>query len=144
MLRGDDEQLVPLQTELKFIGSYIHLLNKRYGQSLQVVVKIHEDDKEKLLPPLSLQVLIENAFTQNSMSKKEPLLISICSNGDKEVLIRNNRKPKLVSNAIDFEAGLDNLVTKYRLLNAAKVVIKEDEKTRVIFLPLIENKGGLL
>ncbi|HVF81107.1 MAG TPA: hypothetical protein VM884_04210, partial [Flavisolibacter sp.] len=92
----------------------------------------------------SLQVLIENAFTQNSMSKTEPLLITICSKGSNEVLIRNNRKPKRVSNAIDFEAGLDNLVTKYRLLNAAKVVIKDDEKSRSIFLPLIENKGGLL
>ncbi|HVF81989.1 MAG TPA: histidine kinase, partial [Flavisolibacter sp.] len=73
MLRGDDEQLVPLQTELKFIGSYIHLLNKRYGNSLQVTTQINEDDKYKLLPPLRLQVLIENAFTQNSMSKTEPL-----------------------------------------------------------------------
>jgi len=144
MLRGDDEQLVPLHTELKFITSYIHLLNKRYGQSLQIETRINEDDKAKLLPPLSLQVLIENAFTQNSMSKTEPLLITICSRGNSEILIRNNRKPKLVSNAIDFEAGLDNLVTKYRLLNAATVVIKDDEKTRSIFLPLIENKGGLV
>ena len=40
MLRGDDEQLVPLQTEIKFIESYIHLLNKRYGQSLQVNLNI--------------------------------------------------------------------------------------------------------
>jgi LytS/YehU family sensor histidine kinase len=143
MLRGDDEQLVPLQTELKFIGSYIHLLNKRYGQSLQVKTTIHDDDKDKLLPPLSLQVLIENAFTQNSMSKTEPLLITICSKGENEVLIRNNRKPKMVSNAIDFEAGLDNLVTKYRLLNAANVVIKDDEKSRTVFLPLIEKKGGV-
>ena len=144
MLRGDDEQLVPLQTELKFIDSYIHLLNKRYGQSLQVKTTIHNSDKGKLIPPLSLQVLIENAFTQNSMSKTEPLLITICSKGDGEILVRNNRKPKMVSNAIDFEAGLDNLVTKYRLLNAANVVIKDDEKTRSVFLPLIESKGGVV
>ena len=49
----------------------------------------------------------------------------------------------MVSNAIDFEAGLDNLVTKYRLLNAAEVVIKDEERQRSIFLPLIENRGGL-
>lgn len=143
MLRGDEEQLVTLQTELKFINSYIHLLTKRFGQSLQVKTKVQEDDLEKLIPPLSLQVLIENAFSQNSMSKTEPLVISICSKGNNEILVRNNRKPKKVSNAIDFESGLDNLVTKYRLLNANKVVIKDDEEQRSIFLPLIENKGGL-
>ncbi len=142
MLRGDDEQLVPLQTELKFIQSYRHLLDKRFGNSLQVQMNVKEEDKEKLLPPLSLQVLIENAFTQNSMSKTDPLMITICSNG-KEILVRNNRKPKIISNDMDIESGLDNLVTKYRLLNAANVTIKDEEKQRSIFLPLIENKGGL-
>ncbi len=142
MLRGDDEQLVPLQTEIRFLHSYIHLLERRFGHSLQVQVNIREEDKSKLVPPLSLQVLIENAFTQNTMSKTEPLVIRICSDGNNEVVVRNNRNPKMVSNAIDFEAGLDNLVTKYRLLNSAEVVIRDEDQQRSIFLPLIE-KGGL-
>lgn len=143
MLRGDDEQLVPLQTELKFITSYIFLLEKRFGQSLQVKINIQEEDKHKLIPPLSLQVLIENAFNQNVMSKADPLLIDICSNG-KEILVCNTRKPKMISNDMDIESGLDNLVTKYRLLNDATVTIRDDEKQRSILLPLIENKGGLV
>jgi two-component system, LytTR family, sensor kinase len=141
MLRGDDEQLVALQTELKFITSYIYLLEKRFGQSLRVKLNIKEEDKPKLIPPLSLQVLIENAFNQNVMSKADPLLIEICSNG-KEILVCNNRKPKMISNDMDIEGGLDNLVTKYRLLNDVTVTIKDEEKQRSIFLPLIENKGG--
>lgn len=140
MMRGDDEQLVTLQTEAKFIEAYIHLLDKRFGQSLQVQINIEEEDKEKLIPPLSLQVLIENAFTQNSMSKTAPLVIRIFSDG-KEVVVCNTRKPKAIGNAIDFEAGLDNLVTKYRLLNADEVVIREEEAERCIFLPLIQKKG---
>lgn len=140
MLRGDDEQLVTVQTEIKFIESYIHLLERRFGQSLQVQINVKEEDKKKLIPPLSLQVLIENAFTQNSMSKTEPLVIRISSDG-KEVVVCNNRKPKAIGNAIDFEAGLDNLVTKYRLLNSEEVIIKDEERQRSIFLPLIENKG---
>jgi len=143
MLRGDDEQLVPLSTEMRFIQSYIHLLGKRFGQSLQVKLNIQEEDQDKLLPPLSLQVLIENAFNQNVMSKADPLLITICSNG-KEILVRNTRKPKMISNDMDIESGLDNLVTKYRLLNNETVVIKDEEKQRSIFLPLIRTKGGLV
>jgi LytS/YehU family sensor histidine kinase len=142
MLRGDDEQLVSVNTETKFIQSYLHLLGKRFGQSLQVKLNINEEDSDKLLPPLSLQVLIENAFNQNVMSKADPLLISICSNG-KEILVRNTRKPKMISNDMDIESGLDNLVTKYRLLNNETVVIKDEEGQRSIFLPLIQSKGGL-
>lgn len=141
MLRSDDEQLVPLQTELKFIDSYAHLLDKRYGQSLQIHTNIEDADKDKLIPPLSLQVLIENAFIQNSMRKTEPLIITICSGGNDEIVVRNTRRPKAVSNAIDFEAGLDNLVLTYRLLNAGNVVIQDDEKQRSIFLPLLKHKG---
>lgn len=138
MLRGDDEQLVALHTETKFVESYIHLLERRFGQSLQVQLDIKAEDKNRLIPPLSLQVLIENAFTQNSMSRTEPLVIKITSDGSK-VVVRNNRKPKAIGNVIDFEASLDNLVTKYRLLNSAEVVIKDEALQRSIFLPLIEK-----
>jgi LytS/YehU family sensor histidine kinase len=142
MLRGDDEQLVPLQTELKFISSYTYLLGMRYGQSLQVHTAINETDLQKLVAPLSLQVLIENAFTQNTMSKAKPLLITICSKGNNEIMVQNNRQPKILSKNIDLEIELDNLVTKYRLLNASKVVIQDNEQQRNVFIPLIENPGG--
>ena len=36
MLRNDDEQLVPLETELNFIRSYFYLLNTRYSSSMQL------------------------------------------------------------------------------------------------------------
>lgn len=143
MLRGDDDQLVTLQTELKFIDAYLHLLNKRFGSSLQVRIDINEQDRSKLVPPLSLQVLIENAFSQNSMTKADPLLINIQSQPKGPLLVCNSRQPKMVSNVIDFEAGLDNLVTKYRLLSSAEVVIRDEERRRCIFLPLIENKEAL-
>ena len=142
MLRGDDEQLVSLQTELKFIASYTHLLEKRFGQSLQVRLNISDEDLEKLLPPLSLQVLIENAFSQNSMTRAQPLVVNISSLPAHRILVCNNRQPKAISDAIDVESGLDNLVAKYRLLNETEVEIKDDERQRCIFLPLLE-KGGV-
>lgn len=139
MLRGGDEQLVPLHTELRFIDAYLHLLNRRFGPSLQVALHITEGDRQKLVPHLSLQVIIENAFSQNSMTKANPLCITIASGRHNELQVCNSRQPKMISNVIDFEAGLDNLVTKYRLLNGAEVQIHEDENQRCIFLPLIEN-----
>lgn len=142
MLRGDDEQLVPLQTELKFVASYTHLLDKRFGQSLQVQTNIKDEDLPKLLPPLSLQVLIENAFSQNRMTKTEPLVIRIASGGNNGLLVQNNRQPKMINDVLDIESGLDNLVAKYRLLSDAAVMIDDSETGRSIYLPLLQKTGG--
>jgi two-component system, LytTR family, sensor kinase len=140
MLRNDDEQLVSLQTELKFLESYLHLLKARYGDGLQVNVDVKENDRSLLLPPLTLQVLVENAFVQNSISKSSPLVIDITSDADEAIIIRNNVQPRMVTESIEAESGLDNLVRKYELLNESKVLIRENNEERVIRVPLISKE----
>lgn len=135
MLRSD-EQLVPLQTELKFLESYLHLLTARYCDGLQVYIQVKEEDKTKYVPPLTLQVLIENAFTQNTISRSSPLVISITSESD-AIVVRNNVQPRVVTETVDHEVGLDNLVRKYELLNQSKVIIKDGRTERSIRVPLI-------
>jgi two-component system, LytTR family, sensor kinase len=139
MLRTDEEQLVTLDTELRFLCAYLHLLNARYGNGLQVKINLNENDKSKLLPPLTLQVLIENAFTQNTMSKTSPLVIVIESTAD-GMLVSNNRQPRMMTGSMEFEAGLDNIVRKYDLLNHQRVVINETPTERRVMVPLIMEK----
>lgn len=136
MLRTDEEQLVPLETEMKFLSSYLHLLNTRYGSGLQVNMNLNENDKWKLLPPLTLQVLIENAFTQNTMSKASPLVIAIESTAG-GLTITNNRQARIMTGAVEYEAGLDNIVRKYELLDRQRVVISETPSERRVLVPLI-------
>lgn len=140
MLRNEDDQLVTLETELKFTESYMYLLRARYGDGLQLHVEVSENAKEKYMPPLTLQVLIENAFTQNCINKSEPLRISIVSKEDQLLIVRNNIQPKVVTEVIDAEAELDNLINKYQLLNQPQVLIEEGKKERTIRIPLIHKK----
>lgn len=140
MLRNDDEQLVSLQTELKFLESYLHLLKARYGDGLQVNVDVQDKDRSLHLPPLTLQVLVENAFVQNSISKSSPLVIDISSDEHDAISIRNNVQPRMVTESIEAESGLDNLVRKYELLNEAKVIIRENSHERIIRVPLISKE----
>lgn len=140
MLRNDDDQLVELSTELKFIDSYLYLLKARYGEGLQLSMNIHEADKSKYLPPLTLQVLVENAFSQNTLSKSNPLRIVISSNGNEQLVVSNNLQPKVVTEYADHEKAVDNLVSKYRLLNQPPVVIREETNERKIYIPLISQK----
>ena len=140
MLRNEDDQLVTLETELKFVESYIFLLKTRYGGALQLTTNIGENDKLKYIPPLTLQVIIENAFSQNTGSKNAPLRISIRSWGNGVLEIRNNIQPKTITEDINYEAGLDNLVNKYRLLVQLPVRIQDTAEERCIQVPLIHKK----
>jgi len=143
MLRNDDDLLVSVEKELQFINSYYSLLKARYGESICVNISVNDDDRHALLPPLSLQTIIENAFTQNTMQKAAPLKIQIRSNNKGALVISNNLQPKVVSDDSDHEAGLDNLVSKYKLLNQREVIIRDLKNERVIQLPLIKSENEI-
>lgn len=144
MLRNDEEQLLPLETELKFIDSYLYLLKARYGEGLQVKIAVNEEDKLKLLSPLTLQVIIENTFSQNIISKSSPLLITVKSAGGGILEITNNIQAKSITDAMDFESGLDNLVKKYELLNQPVTVLDNCKLHRVIRITLLTGKAEVL
>ena len=137
MLRTDEEQLVTLETELQFAASYMHLLKTRYGEGLRLDIAINEQDKEKLLPPLTLQVIIENAIMQNIIRKSTPLIIQINATGYGGLKIQNNIQVKAVTDTLDLEAGLDNLLKRYELMNQPISVDDSSKQYRVIELPLI-------
>jgi sensor histidine kinase YesM len=143
MLRTDDDNLVTLDTELKFLDSYAYLLKTRYGSGLQLQAVIDDDDRKKFLPALTLQAIVENAFTQNSVQKNRPLVIQIRSD-KKNLIITNNIQPKNMEEDFDTEAGLDNLVGKYRLLSQKEVKIADADQYRTITLPLLDQKSELV
>lgn len=142
MLQNDEEQLVQLGTELKFLDSYLHILLARHNDGLQVTVNVAEEDKQQWLPPLALQTIVENAVTQNSICKECPLEISLYADQQGNIIIKNNLMPKLMSGPQQEQTdpGLDNLVKKYKLMNRAPVLIETDARYRSITIPLIRNK----
>ncbi|HEX6181773.1 MAG TPA: histidine kinase [Chitinophagaceae bacterium] len=144
MLRNEEDQLVTLSTELKFIDSYLYLLKARYGEGLQLKSEINEADLDKCLPPLTLQVLVENAFSQNTMTKANPLKIVIASNGHDQLVVSNNLQPKVVTEYADHEKAVDNLVSKYKVLNQPPVIIQEEKTERRIYIPLIAQKEEVM
>ena len=144
MLRSEDEQLVTVETELKFIESYHYLLQSRFGEGLQLNINVNETVRQKLLPALSLQVLIENAFTQNTISKNSPLLLDIESCSDDKICVKYNKQAKLATEVAETETEVDNLVKKFALLNQPSVTIREEGNTCCFFLPVIEKEKEVL
>ncbi|HLO83370.1 MAG TPA: histidine kinase [Chitinophagaceae bacterium] len=144
MLQNDQEQLVTLDTELRFMASYLYLLKARYGDGLQISIDVQTEDKGMLIAPLTLQVIVENAFSTNVVSKSSPLKISIISEGNVAVVVRYNLQPKAIADSLELESGLDNLIRKYELLGSNICVEEKDSKARIIGIPLIYKKGEVL
>jgi len=139
LLRNESDILVRLEEELKFLESYHHLLNARYGTGLQIKVDVANEYKTKWLPPLALQTIIENAFSQNTISKTAPLVVSITTGAD-ELIVSNNIQLKRITSNADIEAGLDNLLSKYSLLTEKGATIEDTIAKRIIRLPLLNEQ----
>jgi sensor histidine kinase YesM len=140
LLRNNEDMLIDLETELEFIGSYFHLLRTRFGEAVQLVVNVDEAGKCSMLPPLTLQLLIENAVKHNIIEKSMPLIIEIKTAG-KTLTVKNNlqRKTlKLPSNNV----GLSNIAAKYKLLDAHEIEIMETEKEFAVRIPLLKNMSN--
>jgi len=146
MLRNEEDKLVSLETELGFLQSYLYLLKTRFGEGLHVDIMVNEEDRKKLLPPLALQLIVENAFTQNIINKNSPLIISIksCPDYTEYIVVCNNLQPKTVVDAEDTEMALDNLVKKYQLLNQLQVIIEDKQDNRCIKLPLLTREEEVI
>jgi two-component system, LytTR family, sensor kinase len=139
LLRNNEEQLVSLQTEINFIRSYYFLLKARYAEGLQLAISIDTEQYEQFLPPLTLQMLIENILTFNEASKANPLLIEISTKGLNELVIKNTVQLKL--NCSDcFDESIENISNKFKLLCQKEVEIIETQTYRTIQLPLLKTK----
>jgi len=137
LLRSDDEQLVTLETELSFAHSYHFLIKARYGEGFQLTINVPDDKKQLQLPPLTLQMLLENIFNFNKINKSAPLIISI-NYEDGNLEIRNSIQPKLGN--YDMETGLENIAKKFWLLSQQSISIESNNNERIIQLPLMPEK----
>lgn len=139
MLRTEADQLAPLSTEVQFLRSYFYLLQVRFGESLQTHIQIAPEYLERTLPALTLQVIVENAIRENSMTRQRPLTIEIRSEADGTLQVRHSINPKIMSDRTDREERLDELIRKYRLLHQPLITVQEESGRRTIVIPFIDT-----
>jgi len=138
LLRTNEEKLVPIETELSFIRSYFFLLKSRYKDALELDIDVSPDRMEQLAPPLTLQMIVENAINQNAISRLKPLKIKV-TDASKGIQVINTIQPKMTSIHSNAEIE-ENINNKYRLLCGCEILIKEDPEQRAIWLPVMVNR----
>lgn len=141
LLTFRNKHLATLFDESMFIYSYLYLYQVRYGKNLTVMVDISADIMMKKLPPLSLQLLMENAVKHNTISASEPLHIKIFSMGLKSLVVENNINPKTTIEA-STGLGLNNIDQRYKLLDVASgITVNHTNKIFQVILPLLDNEN---
>lgn len=136
LLQTNEQELTLLSTELTFIESYVHLLQTRYGAGISVQMAVADDHLTSSLPPLTLQLLVENAVKHNVVLANRPLLIEIGTTNDRHLRVRNNLQRKnghSSSNGV----GLANIAAKYRMLSQTDIVIQDNDGYFTVLLPLL-------
>lgn len=137
LLRNNNVELTNLATELKFIRSYIHLLETRYGASIHFEMNVKSSCEECLIPPLTLQLLVENAVKHNVTLKEKPLTITIETDGEGRLTIRNNLQRKTMG-VSSTKIGLKNIIERYKLLDCGEVQVVDDGRFFSVSLPLVK------
>ncbi len=136
LLQSNQKELIDLQQELDFTRAYFFLLQMRFGGGISLEVALEKDYKERLIPPLTLQMLVENAVKHNQVSVRKPLAVRIGVEENKWLVVSNNAQPKRTS-VPSSGMGLANIATKYKLLNQPHVQVQHDPDRFTVKVPLI-------
>ncbi|HAA15195.1 MAG TPA: hypothetical protein DCE41_27265 [Cytophagales bacterium] len=137
ILATRNRQLATLEEEVEFVKAYNYLLRVRFDEALRIDIDLPEYVLGRQLPPLSLQMLVENAVKHNVISDEEPLLIRIHLDRDNNLHVSNN-VTQTPEETTSFKVGLDNIKRRYAYFTERNVKVMENERFEVI-LPLLQN-----
>lgn len=139
VLETIEKTVVTLGKELSFVRSYIFLQQIRYGDNLVFTVNLPSGLLKLYLPPLSLQVVLENAIKHNIVNESQPLHINIFHE-DHWLVVSNNIQPK-ISMGTSTGLGQKNMVKRYALISDKEPIFQVVNNQYLVKLPLlnIEN-----
>lgn len=134
------ENLVTIKTELEFLESYSFLIRIRHQSSIEFNIKISEAVQcEGMVPPATLQMLVENAVKHNRFSANDPLHICITEEAGILVVTNDLRKRAGVQHSMGL--GLENISKRYELTSDRRIEIIETTDKFIVKVPIISIEG---
>ena len=135
IISNRDLPQVRLEDELKLLSNYIAIQKKRYGDNLNVRIEVEpEHARAFLIPPMTLQLLAENAIKHNVVSRDLPLNLSIALAGN-SLCVTNNLQPRL-QHEPSTGLGLENIKRRFSLMIEEPVRIEQTAHEFRVCLPL--------
>lgn len=134
-LKHQQKDTTLLSAELDFVNSYLYIIKMRLEDAIKIDVSIDKAILNTQIPPLTLQLLAENAIKHNIASVHEPLELSLY-NTTNELIVENSYRPKI---SIEYSAGmgLENIKNRYWLLFRKEITIEITQSKFIVKLPII-------
>ncbi len=141
VMQQHQHHAVTFADELAFVDTYCDMMQIRYGKNLIISRSIDPTVLQFQVPPISVQLLVENAIKHNVISDRHPLTITIETDGD-ILRVSNPLQPKQdeQEGPASTHVGLDNLNQRYKLLFQQEIQIKQSPTTFIVELPLIRRQ----
>lgn len=153
VLKTENRNLVALKEELDAIDAYFFMQKIKYGNSVEMNITIAPDLMDTFIPPLTLQMLVENALKHNYIHPEKVLKTEIYNDRNDFIVVRNNLVPKpellkIGNNLLDrpdktnsFTIGLNNIRNRYSFFTSGTVEIRIDH-WYCVRLPVIRQNHG--
>jgi sensor histidine kinase YesM len=137
ILSNKDKDLVLLKEEIEFISNYFYLLKIRFREAINMEIEINDLSADDfLIPPISLQALVENAIKHNDFSDRNPLKISV-SVSSNFIIVKNAIQPKAHVQPSS-KTGLINLGNRYQLITKRHVIVENSSNIFSVKLPVLK------
>lgn len=136
ILDSKDKRLIPVSEEVDFVKAYQFLLKVRFGDAMKINFELGDDVMKTLIPPLTLQILIENAVKHNEMTEDDPLEVDIKLDKAGFIIVRNDKTEGHIEEVTSFKIGLDNIKKRYSYFTDRPIKI-HDAQNFEVKLPLI-------
>ncbi|MTI23308.1 hypothetical protein E1176_19925 [Fulvivirga sp. RKSG066] len=139
VLEARDKEIVTLQSEMKFVESYLFLQQIRHGDSLKFSSDIEVSNASVV--PMAIQMLVENSIKHNIVSEARPLEIKIYTENG-YLYVSNNLQKKNTIRKEGEGIGLENIKSRYSFLEKRPVIIDEADNTFKVGLPIINSNAN--
>ena len=134
VLNSHEKKTTVLKDELEFLSTYIALHKERIGEGLDVSIDVDEDALKKEIPPMSLQLLVENAIKHNIANKQQKLKIEVKSYPE-YLMVKNNINKK--ETTYSTQTGLKTLRAQFKLLANKDILLIENSEFFIVEMPLL-------
>ncbi len=149
ILKTEDKHLVKVKDELDMVRSFFYMQQIKYEECISLDINIPTKLNETFIPPLTLQMLVENALKHNLINEDKPLRIEIFSDTD-YIVVKNNliEKPILLKVGNDLyqrpqengshKIGLENIRKRYHYFARKDIDIIRNEHF-IVRVPIIKQ-----
>jgi two-component system LytT family sensor kinase len=141
VMSNHKQKFVSLREEIEFVKAYYYLLRVRFENNLKLEINIPESLMNSPLPPLTLQLLVENAIKHNHITQDQPLHVYLTTLDNTHLIVTNTKTAEVV-NKSGFQVGLENIRKRYAFFTPEPVIVKNEDQFSV-HLPILKTNLGL-